>query len=125
MRTCAGVRVGETHALYEVQRGALVVRGRDEPARAILPPRREELARRSVVAEPGACAHGACQCALHRRPRQARVRKVPGDGPRKTTFASVELCRGPPFGPSGHAFPTPVKSRLTTLLLIACASVAS
>ena len=45
--------------------------------------------------------------------------------PRKTTFASVDWCRGPPFGPSGHAFPPPLKSRLTTLLLIARASTAT
>ena len=45
--------------------------------------------------------------------------------PRKTTLASVELWRGPPFGPSGHGSPPPVKSRLTTLLLIARASTAT
>jgi hypothetical protein len=45
--------------------------------------------------------------------------------PRKTTLASVELWRGPPFGPSGHGSPPPVKSRLTTLLLIERASTAT
>jgi hypothetical protein len=40
-------------------------------------------------------------------------------------LASVDWWRGPPFGPSGHAFPPPVKSRVTTLLLIARASTAT
>ena len=49
----------------------------------------------------------------------------PAGFPRKTTLASVELWRGPPFGPSGHGSPPPVKSRLTTLLLIERASTAT
>ena len=57
---------------------------------------------------------------------RARVRiNKPAGFPRKTTLASVELWRGPPFGPSGHGSPPPVKSRLTTLLLIARASTAT
>ena len=82
-RACGWAR---THALYEVLRGVLVVRRRDEPARAVLLPRREERARRSVVAEPracaeaGACAHTACRCALLRFRRPMGGREYTSDG---------------------------------------------